>query len=64
MLVYQCTDCEIQVELARAVMKVVDGRVITEGTECPECNEYMQEVEKKFTGFPNLIHTEPTLRKK
>ena len=64
MLVYQCTDCEIQVELARAVMKVVDGRVITEGTECPECNEYMQEIEKKFTGFPNLIRTEPTLRKK
>ena len=64
MLVYQCTDCEIQVELARAVMKVVDGRVITEGTECPECNEYMQEVEKKFTGFPNLIRTEPTFRKK
>ena len=64
MLVYQCTDCEIQVELARAVMKVVDGRVITEGTECPECDKYMQEVEKKFTGFPNLIRTEPTLRKK
>ena len=43
MLVYQCTDCEIQIELSRAVMKVVDGKVITEGTECPECGEYMRE---------------------
>ena len=64
MLVYQCTDCEIQIELSRAVMKVVDGKVITEGTECPKCGEYMREIEKKFTGFPNLIRTEPTLRKK
>ena len=64
MLKYQCNKCEIQKELSRVVMKVENGKIINVGTECPNCNEYMQEVEKKFDGFPSLIRTEPTLKKK
>ena len=64
MFIYQCADCKIQIELTRAVMKVVDGSVITKGSECPECGQYTREVEKNFTGFPSLIRREPTLRKK
>ena len=63
MLKYQCNKCEIQKELSRVVMKVIDGKVVNVGTECPNCNEYMQEVEKEFGGFPSIKRTEPSLSK-
>mgnify|MGYP001156746872 FL=1 len=61
MLKYQCNNCEIQKELSKVTMKVIDGKVVNLGTECPECGEYMQEIEKAFGGFPSLKRTEPTL---
>jgi len=64
MLIYQCNKCEIQKELSKVVMKVIDGRVVNIGTECPECGDYMQEVAKQFNGFPQLKRTEPTLSSK
>jgi len=64
MLIYQCNKCEIQKELSKVVMKVIDGRVVNIGTECPECGEYMQELAKDFEGFPNIIRTEPSLQRK
>jgi len=63
MLIYQCNKCEIQKELSKVVMKVIDGRVVNIGTECPECGEYMQEVAKQFNGFPQLKRTEKSLSK-
>lgn len=64
MLKYQCNKCEIQKELSKVVMKVIDGKVVNVGTECPKCNEYMQEIAKEFNGFPQLRRTEPSLSKR
>jgi len=61
MLKYQCNKCEIQKELSKVTMKVIDGKVVNLGTECPKCGEYMIEIEKAFGGFPSLKRTEPTL---
>jgi uncharacterized Zn finger protein len=63
MLKYQCNKCEIQKELSKVVMKVIEGKVVNVGTECPKCGEYMQEI-FKFGGFPNIKRTEPTLSNK
>jgi Zn ribbon nucleic-acid-binding protein len=64
MLKYQCNKCEIQKEFSKVVMKVENGKVVNVGTECLECGEYMQEVEKEFGGFPNIKRTEPSLSKR
>jgi len=64
MLKYQCNKCEIQKEFSKVVMKVENGKVINVGTECPKCNEYMQEIAKEFNGFPQLRRTEPSLSKR
>ena len=45
-------------------MKVIDGKVVNLGTECPKCGEYMIEIEKAFGGFPSIKRTEPTLSNK
>jgi hypothetical protein len=63
MLKFQCNNCSRTKELMKATIKVIDGKVIIEEALC-ECGEYMQEIEKKFTGFPDIIRTEPTLSKK
>jgi len=64
MLKYQCNKCEIQKEFSKVVMKVENGKVINVGTECPKCNDYMQEIAKEFNGFPQLRRTEPSLSKR
>ena len=64
MLKYQCNECEIQKEFSKVIMKVINSKVVNLGTECPECGEYMQEIEKEFGGFPSLKRTEPTLSNK
>jgi len=64
MLKYQCNKCEIQKEFSKVVMKVENGKVVNVGTECPNCNEYMQEIAKEFNGFPQLRRTEPSLSKR
>ena len=61
MLLYQCNKCEIQKQLTKVVMKVINGKICNIGSECPKCGEYMQEVEKEFRGFPNIKRTEPSL---
>ena len=63
MLKYQCNKCEIQKEFSKVIMKVINSKVVNIGTECPNCHEYMQEIEKEFGGFPSLKRTEPSLSK-
>ena len=63
MLRYKCNNCGKTRELSKATLEVVDGKVRTREALC-ECGEYMQEIEKEFTGFPSLIRTEPSLSKK
>ena len=63
MITFICNSCGEKKELTRATLKVIDGKVRTVEAVCG-CGKYMQEFEKDFNGFPNLIRTEPTLRKK
>ena len=51
-------------DLQKATLKVIEGKVRTQEAYCENCNVYMQEIEKDFDGFPELIRTEPTLTKK
>tara|TARA_R100000353_G_C6364991_1_gene157309 strand:- start:24 stop:287 length:264 start_codon:yes stop_codon:yes gene_type:complete len=64
MIKFICNKCNDTLELARATIKVIDGKVRTEQAYCQKCSEWMQEIEKDFDGFPSLIRTEPTLSKK
>ena len=62
MFKYICK-CGENKELRKATLEVKDGEVHTKEAKCI-CGKYMQEVEKEFDGFPSLIRTEETLRKK
>ena len=62
MLEYICNKCKEQRSLSKATIKVIDGKVRTQEALC-DCGEWMQEIEKKFEGFPSLIRTEPSLKK-
>ena len=60
MLNYVCNVCGNTIQLAKATLEVVDGKVRTREALC-ECGAYMQEESKEFGGFPNIKRTEPTL---
>jgi len=59
---YIC-ECGESKELSTLTIKVIDGKVRTVESKC-ECGKYMKEADVSFKGFPNLIRTEATLRKK
>ena len=64
MIKYICNTCDETKDLQKATIKVIDGKVRTQEAYCEKCNEWMQEVEKDFDGFPSLIRTEETLSRK
>ena len=64
MIKFICNTCNETKELQKATIKVIDGKVRTQEAYCEKCNEWLQEVEKDFDGFPSLIRTEPSLSKK
>ena len=64
MIKFICNTCDETKELQKATIKVIDGKVRTQEAYCEKCNEWLQEVEKDFDGFPSLIRTEPSLSKK
>ena len=64
MIRFICNTCNETKDLMKATIKVIDGKVRTQEAYCEKCNEWLQEVEKEFDGFPSLIRTEPTLSKK
>ena len=64
MIKFICNTCNETKDLMKATIKVIDGKVRTQEGYCEKCNEWMQEIEKDFDGFPSLIRTEPTLTKK
>ena len=63
MIRFICNKCNDTLELIKATIKNIDGKWRTEQAYCKKCDEWMQELEKDFNGFPNLIRTEPTLRR-
>ena len=64
MIKFICNNCGETKELQKATIKVIDGKARTQEAYCEKCNEWLQEVEKDFDGFPSLIRTEPSLSKK
>ena len=63
MFVFICNNCKKTKQLSKSILTIENGKVKTKNARCI-CGEEMQEVEKKATGFPTLIRTEPTLTKK
>jgi hypothetical protein len=63
MIKFICNTCKATKELMKATIVLREGRWVTKQALC-SCGEYMQELEKDFSGFPDLIRTEPTLNKK
>jgi hypothetical protein len=63
MIKFVCKCGEETKELQKATIKVIEGKVRTIEAVC-SCEKYMQEFEKDFNGFPNLIRTEKTLSKR
>ena len=64
MIQFICNTCNETLELQKATIKVIDGKVRTQEAYCEKCKEWMQEIEKDFGGFPSLIRTEETLTRK
>lgn len=58
---YECKKCKKTRDLVKATIVVVDGKVVVKEALC-ECGNYMESAPSE--GMPNLIRTEPTLRKK
>jgi len=61
---YKCTTCKYSKQLHKTTMVIIKGKPQIKEALCDKCGKYMQEVKKDFDGFPCLIRTEPTLRKK
>tara|TARA_R110001592_G_C13087892_1_gene743195 strand:+ start:230 stop:421 length:192 start_codon:yes stop_codon:yes gene_type:complete len=59
---YRCK-CGKSKELQKTTLIIIDSKVRTKEAKC-SCGKYMEELDKKFNGFPSLIRTEPTLSKK
>ena len=62
-MTFQCKKCDKQKTLLKATLEIADGKIRTKEAKC-DCGNFMVEIEKYFDGFPSLIRTEETLRKK
>ena len=63
MFIFHCKKCKTEKKLEKAILEIKNSKVVTRGSECLECGDYMVEEQKEF-GVPYLIRTEPTLTKK
>ena len=63
MFIFHCKKCKTEKKLEKAILQIVESKVVTKNSECTNCGDYMVEVQKEF-GVPYLIRTEPTLTKK
>ena len=59
---YKCPNCNIEKELSKTTIKMINGEIRIKEALC-NCGEYMKDV-LEFKGYPNLIRTEPSLKKK
>jgi len=60
---YSCNNCKVEKEITRVKLIYLEEKKewVVEQGKC-KCGEYMDSKDK--TGFPNLIRTEKSLRKK
>ena len=63
MFIFHCKKCKTEKKLEKAILQIVESKVVTKNSECDTCGDYMIEVQKEF-GVPYLIRSEPTLTKK
>lgn len=59
---YKCKNCGNTKELRKATIVIRDGKAVSKEAYCVKCQLYM--TTKTNKGMPQLIRTEPTLRKK
>lgn len=57
---YKCDNCKAEREISKTTIKIIDGTAQIVEALC-DCGEYMKDT-KEFTGYPNLIRTEPSLK--
>jgi hypothetical protein len=60
-MIYKCNKCKYKIELNRSTTVLRDGKWVTKEAYCSKCELWM--TSKPAEGFPELIRTEPTLKK-
>tara|TARA_R100000742_G_C4279648_1_gene104967 strand:+ start:684 stop:866 length:183 start_codon:yes stop_codon:yes gene_type:complete len=60
-MIFYCEKCKAEKELHKAKTVYRDGEWVTLDAYCKDCKLYMRS--KPTEGFPNLIRTEPSLKK-
>tara|TARA_Y100000004_G_scaffold173316_1_gene211061 strand:- start:12448 stop:12630 length:183 start_codon:yes stop_codon:yes gene_type:complete len=60
-MIFYCETCEAKKELHKIKTVYKDGQWITLEAYCEKCKTYMKS--KPLEGFPDLIRTEPSLKK-
>jgi hypothetical protein len=62
MIKYECKKCGNKKELRKTTLVIRNGKAVGKEAYCIKCDLYM--TSKPNEGMPQLIRTEPTLRKK
>ena len=57
MLKYRCEKCETNLNIRKATMIIVDGKIQTKEAKC-KCGKYMNEIEEEIKGWPTIIRNE------
>lgn len=60
-MIYKCKKCKIEKTITKASIIFRDKKWVALEALCKKCNEYMEG--KTEEGFPDIIRTDPTLRK-
>ena len=60
MSLYKCNTCNATREITQKTIKIINGTAEVVEALC-DCGKYMKDT-TKFTGYPNLIRTEPSLK--
>ena len=51
MFIFHCKKCKTEKKLEKAILEIVESKVVTKNSECEKCGDYMVEVQKEF-GIP------------
>ena len=62
MTLYQCPKCNLKKDVTHLSLKIIDGKIVCPETLC-KCGQDMINKENE-DGYPDIIRTEPTFRKK
>ena len=51
---YQCSKCGHKLELDKATIAVIDGKIATREAYCEKCKRYMEKV-REFKGWGGIV---------